>query len=348
MSPPLRVLIAEDTRAQLLIMKRMLTKEGIEVVDVEDGLAAQKKLAEERFDVAVLDWMLPGIDGIEIARRVATQAATRPRLIVTSVIDMPMAREHALAAGADAFLPKPLAAKEFLDCIRAKGANGPLPPFANASASHPVARAKAWAELPTSMGDAFGEFVQAQAVGDLCDQLPRDPTTRHVCCSLVDAARGCELWMAFLARDADAKALTSKMLEDPDPSGDDTQGMLAEVANVLVGVAKTAFHPEDYNFTIGLPGSSSAEDLNLALGKAAATITFRLRIAEATIYASVAVRAKGPADKPVTELCEGHILAEDVRLTNGALLLPAGTRLTESAVNRLRDVLEGKSVRIVS
>ena len=348
MAAPLRVLIAEDGRAQLLIMKRMLTKEGIVVVEAEDGVTAQKALTTEKFDAAVLDWMLPGIDGIEVARKLAANdGAPRPRLIVTSVIDMPMAREHALAAGADEFLPKPFTAKDFIECVRATGpAKGRT--LGDVGAAHPVARARAWKDLPTSMGEALTELMQAQAVGDDAPALPKDPMTRHVTCSLVDATRGCEVWMAFVAQDPDARALASKMLEDPDPSNDDTQGVLAELANVVIGAVKTAFHEEGFGFTIGLPGSSTAEDLNLAFTGAVATKTIRLRIAEATVFAGVAIRAKGPADIPVESLQEGHVLAEDARTGNGALLLPAGTRLTASAVNRLRDVLEGKSVKVVS
>ncbi len=113
----LEILVAEDNDINALITLRHLEKRGAHVLRVKDGVAAlqaaQDGLAGKgpRFDAMILDIRMPGLDGIEVTRRIrqAEQAAgaAPSRLIALSADAFPAAAEAARAAGIDEFLTKP-------------------------------------------------------------------------------------------------------------------------------------------------------------------------------------------------------------------------------------------------
>lgn len=122
----LAVLLAEDNDINALIVMRQLEKRGARVLRVKDGDAA---LAEMRapsegkpFDVAILDIRMPGLDGLEVARRIRTAeaaaGAARSRLIAVSADAFDAAAEAARAAGIDLFLRKPVDLGGLCDALR--------------------------------------------------------------------------------------------------------------------------------------------------------------------------------------------------------------------------------------
>ena len=112
-----RILIIEDDEAILAFLKRGLTFDGYEVETAEDG---QKGLALARGnlpDLVILDIMLPGIDGIEVCRRL--RAAGKVPILMLTAKDSVGDRVHGLDAGADDYLVKPFNLDELLARIRA-------------------------------------------------------------------------------------------------------------------------------------------------------------------------------------------------------------------------------------
>ena len=106
----MKILIADDDLTFRKLMERYLTTWGYEVEMAEDGNQAWKILeSRERPSLAVIDWMMPGMDGLEICRRLRKQNLSKPvyAIIVT-------AREskadviEGLDAGADDYLVKPV------------------------------------------------------------------------------------------------------------------------------------------------------------------------------------------------------------------------------------------------
>jgi two-component system response regulator MprA len=112
-----RILIIEDDEAILAFLKRGLTYDGYEVETAEDG---QKGLAIARGnmpDLVILDIMLPGIDGIEVCRRL--RAAGKVPILMLTAKDSVSDRVVGLDAGADDYLVKPFNLDELLARIRA-------------------------------------------------------------------------------------------------------------------------------------------------------------------------------------------------------------------------------------
>ena len=122
-SPPRRILVVEDEPAIAGFVRRGLLFEGFAVEVAADGRAALDALRDDRPDLLVLDLMLPGVDGLEICRRLreaeaAEDLAPLPVLMLTAR-DGVADRVAGLEQGADDYLVKPFAFDELLARVRA-------------------------------------------------------------------------------------------------------------------------------------------------------------------------------------------------------------------------------------
>ncbi len=111
------VLIADDDRKIIDMLRRTLAYEGYHVVTAADGHEALAKALAHRPDVVVLDWLMPGVDGLEVARRLREADGT-PILMLTAR-DAVEDRVEGLDSGADDYLVKPFAPAELLARLRA-------------------------------------------------------------------------------------------------------------------------------------------------------------------------------------------------------------------------------------
>lgn len=108
MTVPIRVLVADDNRTDRLLLSAIVRKEGHEVITAVDGLDAIEKFASTRPQLVLLDALMPGLDGFEVARRIKEAAADAfvPIIFLTSLTEADeLAR--CLVAGGDDFLSKP-------------------------------------------------------------------------------------------------------------------------------------------------------------------------------------------------------------------------------------------------
>ena len=111
------ILIIDDDPKLIDMLRRTLAYEGYRVLTATDGHQALAKAQVERPDLVVLDWLMPGLDGIEVTRRLRAADAT-PILMLTAR-DAVEDRVEGLDAGADDYLVKPFAPAELLARIRA-------------------------------------------------------------------------------------------------------------------------------------------------------------------------------------------------------------------------------------
>ena len=116
----MRILLAEDDVRLCAVLDQSLTEAGWEVVAVHDGATAhQRALAPDaRYDVLLLDWMLPGLDGIEVCRDLRRHGVDTPVLMLTA---RNQTRDTivGLDAGADDYMAKPFDLDELLARLRA-------------------------------------------------------------------------------------------------------------------------------------------------------------------------------------------------------------------------------------
>ena len=125
----MRVLVVEDEVRMAALLKQGLEEQNHSVETVHDGRAAIEMARGYDFDVIILDVMLPGLDGFEVARRLRKSQRQTPILMLTARDAMPDVA-HDLDVGADDYLTKPFAFPELLARIRALARRSPvmLPP----------------------------------------------------------------------------------------------------------------------------------------------------------------------------------------------------------------------------
>ena len=111
-----RILIVEDETDIRDLMVLHLGRDGYQVDAVADGEAGMKKIAEP-YDLLVLDWMLPGVSGIDLAKAVR-KSSNVPILMVTARVE-PADVVLGLEAGADDYVTKPFEIPVFLARVRA-------------------------------------------------------------------------------------------------------------------------------------------------------------------------------------------------------------------------------------
>src|SRR6185312_2887974 len=104
-----RVLVVDDNQANLKLLQVRLSAEYFEVLLASNGQQALDICARSQCDIVLLDVMMPGIDGFEVARRLKSNPATHhiPIIMVTA-LDQTSDRVKGLEAGADDFLTKPI------------------------------------------------------------------------------------------------------------------------------------------------------------------------------------------------------------------------------------------------
>ena len=113
------VLVVEDEGAQREVLKYNLEAEGFAVVMAENGDEAMLLVAEEQPDLIVLDWMLPGISGIELCRRLRARPETeRLPVIMLTARGEEAERVRGLATGADDYVVKPYSVVELMARLR--------------------------------------------------------------------------------------------------------------------------------------------------------------------------------------------------------------------------------------
>jgi len=112
-----RVLVVDDERAIRRFLRASLTALGYIVHEAGSGEEALTEVAAQRPDVIILDLWLPGIDGVEVTRRL--REWTQTPIIILSVRDDEKTKVVALDAGADDYLTKPFGVGELLARVRA-------------------------------------------------------------------------------------------------------------------------------------------------------------------------------------------------------------------------------------
>jgi len=111
-----RILIADDEEHILGVMVDVLEAQGHTVVGVADGEKALELLSHHRFDVALLDVMMPKLDGYHLATKIHGLSHP-PKIVIVTSRNFDTDGRIIQAVGAAAFLPKPFAKRELIDVV---------------------------------------------------------------------------------------------------------------------------------------------------------------------------------------------------------------------------------------
>ena len=300
----IRVLVVDDGEDNRIILNRRLTKRGFEVVEADNGLAALALIAEQRFDLVLLDIMMPGIDGIEVLKRIRTTLSPDrlPVLMVTAKASNTDVIE-ALELGANDYITKPV---DF--------------PIAMARIRTQIARKQAQQAADLSIQKLVN--INQELEVQIAERERSDAKSHFL--TYHDALTGLGNRLLFqqqlahaLQRDGDENELAVLFLGIDDlKSINDTLGysvgdlILAEVAERLrrcVGEADTVARIGSDEFAVILTGIGNPDDAGLLAEKIAAAIAVPHAVAGQHIVLDVRIGiALAPNDGREPELLLGN------------------------------------------
>lgn len=113
-----RILIVEDEESLLKLETILLTVKGYEVVGALNAQQAFARLAESKFDLMLLDIMLPDIDGFEVCKRIKADSKTADiKVVMLTAKKSPEDQAKGIACGASAYLTKPFKSAMIMEVI---------------------------------------------------------------------------------------------------------------------------------------------------------------------------------------------------------------------------------------
>ncbi|MCC3356012.1 response regulator transcription factor [Bacillus sp. REN16] len=114
----MKVLVIEDNESVCSMIEMFFSKEGIDGEFVHDGLKGYNRFKEENWDLLIVDWMLPGMDGVSICRKIREEKSTVPIIMLTAK-DSESDQVLGLEMGADDYVTKPFSPLALMARIKA-------------------------------------------------------------------------------------------------------------------------------------------------------------------------------------------------------------------------------------
>jgi DNA-binding response OmpR family regulator len=111
---PRLVLVVDDDEMIRRLVRAVLEADEFEVAEARDGEAALQLASQTEPSVVVLDVMMPGLDGVEVCRRLDHETS---KVVILTARDDPELEDECRGAGADAFLTKPFSSIQLLDLV---------------------------------------------------------------------------------------------------------------------------------------------------------------------------------------------------------------------------------------
>ena len=216
--PKTKILVVDDDVRLRDLLNRYLTEQGFTVRAVADATDMNRQLARERYDLMILDLMLPGEDGLSICRRLRGGGEKMPIIMLTAKGD-DVDRIVGLEVGADDYLPKPFNPRELVARVQAVLRRRPpsAPPGAPTADQQTVEfgafklnlAARNLTKNGTDVPLTTGEFALLKVLV----QHPRAPLSRD---KLMELARGREF--GAFDRSIDVQVSRLRKLVEPDPA----------------------------------------------------------------------------------------------------------------------------------
>jgi two-component system phosphate regulon response regulator OmpR len=213
-----RILVVDDDARLRDLLNRYLAEQGYTVRTVANAAEMNRLLARERYDLMILDLMLPGEDGLSICRRLRGSNEMMPIIMLTAKGD-DVDRIVGLEVGADDYLAKPFNPRELVARIQAVLRRRPAaaPPGAPSAEAQMVEFGDFRLNLATRALDRKGEDVPLTtgefALLKVLVQHPRVPLSRD---KLMELARGREF--GAFDRSIDVQVSRLRRLVEPDPA----------------------------------------------------------------------------------------------------------------------------------
>jgi CheY-like chemotaxis protein len=343
----MKFLVVSQDASSIAVLSSLLAGQSSSVEVVRESDSALLKLPEMRPDCLVTDWLLPGMDGVELTRRARALAGSTVRIIVTSEIADAAARAHVIRAGADLYLVKPLYAQQVLGAVQSlrKQATAQHADAARAVLEQRLMKHDVWTQ--------FERLVTECLQG--CTNIPLRKgsgamsltTDSDLCAALgmVDPSTRAEVHYAIRFDRGSGSALARSMLGAELVDDDALLDIAGELCNNLLGQSKTMLRSDGFGFALAVAGEERPRQLphDVAVSKCVTLLW-----GTAKMLVSIGLRATRPTLVRARDLSEHMVVMEDVKTPQGALLVPSGTRLTAVTAERLMRHLPNHEFRVAT
>jgi DNA-binding response OmpR family regulator len=207
-----RILLVDDEQPVQKLLTFPLEKEGYEVVSAFDGPEALRRFENERFDLVVLDIMLPKMDGLEVCRRLRAKSAV-PIIMLTAKAEE-IDKVLGLEIGADDYITKPFSMREFRSRVRAALRRAEMSEL-NGS-DEPLDRGELHIDLAKRTTELSGQPVQLTYVEfEILSVLARHPGRVYTRDMLLDRIWGDSAFRDQRTIDVHIRHLREKLESDP-------------------------------------------------------------------------------------------------------------------------------------
>jgi DNA-binding response OmpR family regulator len=207
-----RILLVDDEQPVQKLLSFPLEKEGYEVVSALDGQEALKRFESERFDLVVLDIMLPKVDGLEVCRRLRAKSSV-PIIMLTAKAEE-IDKVLGLEIGADDYITKPFSMREFRSRVRAALRRAEMSQLDGTD--EPLERGDLYIDLAKRTTELGGQPVQLTYVEfEILSVLARNPGRVYTRDMLLDRIWGDSAFRDQRTIDVHIRHLREKLERDP-------------------------------------------------------------------------------------------------------------------------------------
>jgi len=347
----MRVLVVDASSQDREQASRYLQSAGHEITLASDAKIALAAIDRQAPEVVVLDSQVVGMSAVQLIQRLRQkEQSTRAYVVLVSAKPCTSELTACIAAGADDYMRKPLQRDELvirvgaLERIRgwaAKvfGASGE--PCVDLSAGSQISRLEAWQHVDRSISKDIGELLGRSLIPASSDNALAGCVI-GASMPLTLASEQTEVRLTVGIDQPSIVKLGELCLGDPAATEEAVRDVLREFANTAGGAFMRAAAAEGVTLTCGIPTDLSTGAF--AVNRPTARQQFIVGPRDGSLHVTfeVDIVAKALRRVNVAQLTEGMVLAHDLHSETGALLVPGGTRLTSSQIERMTRVVNAR------
>lgn len=378
----MRLLVVEDVELEAKLLMRALADAGYaNIGHARDMADAMAQIEKERPRIVITDLELGSTRGFELAKKLREKESDDYVFILmlsshTNDVNVRGAYE----AGVDDFISKPFRPDELLGRLRAadriiqletllrarsreleialrridvSAAQRALAKAAEVRAGAPATGATpmdavlgsdAWSSIEGLLAKSMSDFFQLPfETVPVASSVHDKSFVAEI--SLNEPTKQLEIGLSVVTEPTSMNALALHLLgTDEDLEG--SQALVLEIANILMGALKTAFVGHGFNFVGGIPSQQPYEACRSAFD--ACSVRARLAVGSGDSRAELWVRLKEKTTKKIRgrALREGLVIGEDLRDERGMLLIRGGSRLSQTAAERLAKLVPDMEIPV--
>lgn len=347
----MRVLLVDGSAQDRDQASRYLESAGHQVTAAGDAKSAFVVIEREMPDIVVLEGQLQGMTTVQFLQRLrAREQSSRAYVVVVSAKPSIHELTTSIAAGADDYMRKPLQRDELvirvgaLDRIRSWASKV----FPTESAGcvdlfekTQLSRLRAWQSVDRSIKRDIGELIGQSLAPMSCEN------------ALASCVLGAQMPLTLASEQTEVRLtvgiergaipkLAALCLGEADASEEMVRDVLREFANTSGGAFVRAAAQEGVALTHGLPVDLKADAFTAPRSGARQQFVLATRDGSLQINFELEILSKALRRVHVGQLTEGMVLARDLHTESGAMLVPAGTRLTSTQIERLGRILSAR------